>query len=428
MRTFEQYIRGSYDFRLGGKKRRGFKGCSFSQLEDGDKFYYKFFDDGEYKGKRELKVWDISPAKPTDEKSDAVKSIRFSKVDGDPDIIYTLLLSKEEFDSNAFSTDIELSSNRKRIYVWSTELLSEDDAYEIAYNAEMKESVDFRLGGSKDRGASVTPKTFRDLKMDDTVFMLVYDKMSDEIVDSTEYPCKIIKKGSKLFLKFEEGVFYLDDDLDKSVMFMSYTDKDLYLLAAYDIDQDDPDVIEMIDFYLDNIDESVDFRLGGKANKGVQQFNYFPKDRDELDALMKKLRKERGEEGDFNDVDVSNVTDMSYVFSEGKKFNGDISQWDVSNVTDMSGMFYECENFNGDISNWDVSNVTNMRYMFYKCNSFNQDISSWDVSSVTNMNGMFSGCDSFEGDISNWNVSSVTNMSYTFFNCPIKEEFKPKFK
>ena len=312
MRTFEQYIRESYDFRLGGKKRRGFKDCSFSQLEDGDKFYYKFFDDGEYKGKRELKVWDISPAKPTDEKPDAVKSIRFSKVDGDPDIIYTLQLSEEDLESNAFSTDIELSSNRKRIYVWSTELLSEDDAYEIAYNADMKESVDFRLGG--------------------------------------------------------------------------------------------------------------------KANKGVQQFNYFPKDRDEFDALMKKLRKERGEEGDFNDIDVSNVTDMSYVFSEGKKFNGDISQWDVSNVTDMSCMFYGCENFNGDISNWDVSNVTNMRYMFYKCNSFNQDISSWDVSSVTNMNAMFSGCDSFEGDISNWNVSSVTNMSYTFFNCPIKEEFKPKFK
>jgi surface protein len=41
-------------------------------------------------------------------------------------------------------------------------------------------------------------------------------------------------------------------------------------------------------------------------------------------------------------------------------FNGDISQWDVSNVTDMSFMFYR-SNFTGDISKWDVSNVTNMR-------------------------------------------------------------------
>ena len=39
------------------------------------------------------------------------------------------------------------------------------------------------------------------------------------------------------------------------------------------------------------------------------------------------------------------------------EFNGDISGWDVSNVTDMSFMF-EYSKFNGDISGWDVSNVT----------------------------------------------------------------------
>ena len=37
--------------------------------------------------------------------------------------------------------------------------------------------------------------------------------------------------------------------------------------------------------------------------------------------------------------------------------------WDVSNVTDMSFMFCDSE-FNGDISNWNVSNVTDMSYMF----------------------------------------------------------------
>ena len=31
----------------------------------------------------------------------------------------------------------------------------------------------------------------------------------------------------------------------------------------------------------------------------------------------------------------------------------------------MSELFYGLKNFNGDISNWDVSNVTNMKYMFY---------------------------------------------------------------
>ena len=35
----------------------------------------------------------------------------------------------------------------------------------------------------------------------------------------------------------------------------------------------------------------------------------------------------------------------------------------------------------GHISNWDVSNVTDMSFMF-KGSSFNQDLSSWDVSNV----------------------------------------------
>ena len=40
--------------------------------------------------------------------------------------------------------------------------------------------------------------------------------------------------------------------------------------------------------------------------------------------------------------------------------------------------------FNQDISSWDVSNVTNMGWMFSGNNQFNQDLSSWDVSKVNN--------------------------------------------
>ena len=44
-----------------------------------------------------------------------------------------------------------------------------------------------------------------------------------------------------------------------------------------------------------------------------------------------------------------------------------ISNWDVSNVTDMSYMFYRCESFNQDISKWNVSNVRYHVFMFYNC-------------------------------------------------------------
>jgi len=39
----------------------------------------------------------------------------------------------------------------------------------------------------------------------------------------------------------------------------------------------------------------------------------------------------------------------------------------LSQVTDMSGMFRGASNFNQDISNWDVSNVTDMIFMFSDC-------------------------------------------------------------
>jgi hypothetical protein len=38
-------------------------------------------------------------------------------------------------------------------------------------------------------------------------------------------------------------------------------------------------------------------------------------------------------------LDVSNITNTSELFKDIKYINGSISEWDVSNVTDMSFMF-----------------------------------------------------------------------------------------
>ena len=52
-------------------------------------------------------------------------------------------------------------------------------------------------------------------------------------------------------------------------------------------------------------------------------------------------------------------------------------------------MFTACENFKGKgIENWDVSNVTDMRYMFYNCKNFNCDLSNWDMSNTLRINEM----------------------------------------
>ena len=131
-------------------------------------------------------------------------------------------------------------------------------------------------------------------------------------------------------------------------------------------------------------------------------YKYFPKTKRELQDIILQRIKDEGNKVDLNDIDVSNITDMSSLFL-GTDFNGDISKWDVSNVKNMYGMFYKCTNFNKDISAWDVSKVTNMNCMFYKCETFNQDISCWDVSGVKNNN-------------------------FIFYMSPIEEKYKPKFK
>lgn len=71
---------------------------------------------------------------------------------------------------------------------------------------------------------------------------------------------------------------------------------------------------------------------------------YYIKDGDkkQLRRLIKRLIDERGSDCDLNDIDVSNVTDMSTLFGfvsaddYSIDFSGDISGWDVSSVTDMS--------------------------------------------------------------------------------------------
>ena len=138
---------------------------------------------------------------------------------------------------------------------------------------------------------------------------------------------------------------------------------------------------------------------------------------------------------DFNDIDVSNLDSFCNKYNIGifeyTRFKYiDISYWNVSNVKSMQYMFAYCETLEsvGNLLKWNVSKVTNMNSMFYGCKSFNQDISNWNVSKVNDMTCMFDGCKSFNQDISDWDVLKVKFKTYIFLNCPIKEEYKPKFK
>ena len=102
---------------------------------------------------------------------------------------------------------------------------------------------------------------------------------------------------------------------------------------------------------------------------------YKPKTKEELVDLMIREIEANGLECSLNHIDVSNITDMSYLFRGGigtqnvvghpilSKFNGDISNWDVSTVKYMAMMFNNSK-FNGNLSNWNVSSSINMENMF----------------------------------------------------------------
>ena len=141
-----------------------------------------------------------------------------------------------------------------------------------------------------------------------------------------------------------------------------------------------------------------------------------------------QFNPESGINPDISKWNVSKVRDMNCMFLGCESFNGDLSNWNFENIKNIGGMFSKCKIFNCNLNNWNTSTLYSMTQVFDNCDLFNQPLFNWDVSNVEYMRKSFFNCESFNQDISKWNVKNVKTCERIFEGCPIKEEFKPKFK
>ena len=172
-----------------------------------------------------------------------------------------------------------------------------------------------------------------------------------------------------------------------------------------------------LDHYLGSIGASPEMFNGNwQWNEELTQIIIDPgvkanQDSSYLFEYLKNLQKIIG----LDNLDTTNVTNMSYMFKDYQGTNLDFSHLDTSKVTDMSGMFEGYQGPTLDFSNFNTTNVTDMSYMFTGCGLVSLNINNFNTANVTDMSWMFSGCENLTSlDLSHFNTANVTNMSFMF--------------
>lgn len=119
----------------------------------------------------------------------------------------------------------------------------------------------------------------------------------------------------------------------------------------------------------------------------------------------------------FSKVNLSEITDVSYIFAGVSDVLDDITCWDFSNIEIANNLFQYCHLFNQNIGCWNTKNLRNASKMFLYCKQFNQPLNDWDTSSLIFCQFMFMSCFAFNQPLDKWDVSKVENFTNMFALC-----------
>ena len=323
MRTFEEYVVESFNFRLGGSSNKGDNTSgnkTFNDMKKNDKFYR----------------YDIDVTKKT------CRRIRCTFVEMyEEGFMYILSNVFQEiystFKAEGWKNSSAIAKKTKRegkYYVFSTTSFDKAELVDDLIRATskrhgscfiLKESIDFRLGGSKDKGKYVKiedTETFAELEPEDVFYIYLKESLYDQ-------------KGEKYKIcRIEDGRFYRslvytesggsfsipNDELNSNVYLGS-----LFIVATtfeelqkavkrhYHEDITEDDVRDLTEV----TNEAVDFRLGGKARKGMEDgrstalyYHKLPSEDDWEFGAFKKSLEYIKEEMNISKVTTEDVYDF----------------------------------------------------------------------------------------------------------------------
>lgn len=160
-----------------------------------------------------------------------------------------------------------------------------------------------------------------------------------------------------------------------------------------------------------------------KAEK--KKYIYFPKNKAELIEIIDERDYLNVNEYDnaildLNDIDTSDMINLSYLFERTKSTKIDINNWNLSNVTDIHGLFWNRSDIEEIYCDkLDVSNVKDFYGVFYGCAKLKKlNLDNWKFSHGDDFQMMFKYCINLDLSFTdNWKIPKNAQTSHMFDEC-----------